>query len=77
VQQLQYLCSTELYKTLEVTLDKSWLPLADTQLSKQLLQAALASEATLIEGVKSTLGEQLEVATIGKITEKKVYMLSQ
>jgi hypothetical protein len=33
VQQLQYLCSTELYKTLEVTLDKSWLPLVETQLT--------------------------------------------
>jgi hypothetical protein len=72
VQQLQYLCSTELYKTLEVTLDKSWLPLADTQLSEELLQASLASEATSLEGVESALDEQLDVATIGEIVEKKV-----
>jgi hypothetical protein len=72
VQQLQYLCSTELYKTLEVTLDKSWLPLADTQLSEESLQAALAAEAASLEGGGSALGEQLDVATVGELVEKKV-----
>jgi hypothetical protein len=72
VQQLQYLCSTELYKSLEVTLDKSWLPLADTQLSEELLQAALATEAASLEGGGSALGEQLDVATVGELVEKKV-----
>jgi hypothetical protein len=55
VQQLQYLCSTDQYKTLEVTLDE--LPLADTQLSEELLQAALADKAASLEGGGSALDE--------------------
>jgi hypothetical protein len=77
VQQLQYLCSTKLYKTLEVTLDKSWLPLADSQLSAELLQAAFASDATSIEGVESAQDEQMDVAAVGEIVEKKVCSLDE
>jgi hypothetical protein len=72
VQQLQYLCSTELYETLEVTLDKSWLPLVDTQLSEELLQAALTSEESSLAGAGGATVDQLDAAVVGDIVEKKV-----
>jgi hypothetical protein len=72
VQQLQYLCSTELYKTLEVTLDKSWLPLVDTQLSEESLQAALASEESSLAGAGGATDDELDAAVVGKIVEKNV-----
>jgi hypothetical protein len=72
VRQLQYLCSTELYKTLEVTLDKSWLPLVDTQLSEELLQAALASKDSSLACAGGAVDELLDAAMVGEISEKKV-----
>jgi hypothetical protein len=61
-----------LYKTLKVTLDKSWLPLVDTQPSKELLQAALASEESSLAGAGGATDDQLDAAVVGEIVEKKV-----
>lgn len=77
MQQLQYLYSTELYKTLEVTLDKSWLPLVETQLTEELLQASLDSEASVQEGTGAVQGNLLDAAAGGDIVGKKVCSLEE
>jgi hypothetical protein len=77
VQQLQYLCSTELYKTLEVTLDKPWLPFVETQLTEELLQASLDSEASVQEGTRAVQGNLLDAAAVGDMVGKKVCSLEE
>jgi hypothetical protein len=66
-----------LYKTLEITLDKSWLPLVETQLTEELLQASLDSEASFQEGIGAVPSNLLDATAVGNIVGKKVCSLEE
>jgi hypothetical protein len=76
VTQLQYLCSTELYKYLDIHLDKTWLPDYEKDLTIEIQKAIQAdAEDAVSNGV-----EQSSVSVVGSLEEialKPTYTLDK